>query len=175
MTDCMIVKIRLAKDTDSALFKKCFDDKEFLQMLFFEEPYNFDYYLYDGNDRIRIVFSILNDKNDFEDVGFVLFQNNGGNCFTIIGGVIPEYYNTGIGVFCAVGAITFMFSKFSCCRIIAGVFFHNIRSYKMQLALGFKKIGEQSGRHIIQLNEVDFDNPFVNRIKARIELINDIV
>lgn len=167
----MNIYIRPSTINDSDFYMKCFTNKEFVEMLCYHEEWNIDDYLKNEKDDIHVICS-TEIGNRTQDICFAHFINNGGNCFTIIGGVLPNYFNSGIGVLCGAAAIFYFFESHRNHTLIGGVFFHNERSLRMQMALGFKKIREQKGRHILQLTENDFRyNSFTNRILRDINII----
>lgn len=172
----MVIHIRPASYSDNEFYEKCLANDEFASMLYYDdEKWSFAEFLDDGKG-IRIICSILQEDGKIEDVCFANFVNNGGDCFTIIGGLLPKYINSGLGILCATAAISFFFNSHPGCTLFSGVLYKNERSIRMTVSLGFKKIREQSRRHIFQLNEEDFHfNPLVKRILKSVKITIDTI
>lgn len=166
----MKIITRFSEDGDSQLYKECFANHEFVDMLCSNETVDIDDYLNDGEFKIRMIISIEGSDNKVEDIGFAQLLDNGGDCFTIIGGLLPKYFNSGFGLYSAVAVISTFFAKYPNHTLLGGVFLHNERSLRMHPLLGFKKIREQNHRGVFQLTSATFNNSFVNRIKEKIDI-----
>lgn len=145
--------IRNSTDADVSKYALLVRNKEWLKNTGFKENE------FDNDSQIE---SFLRKKND-DDVRWLVFDERKGfvgfihfNAFfdkyvVAIGGLIPECLNSGLGVIYFAKCID-LYYKLGGCRIIhSHVYQRNLRSCKMNLALGFKLL------EIRQFGKLKFD------------------
>jgi RimJ/RimL family protein N-acetyltransferase len=164
----MFFQFRPATTSDLPLYKHCFANDEFHYMLYNREPINIDRYVNHGKDDFVFICSIKNTQDSFVDFGFVHFYYKEENNYTYVGGLIPEYFNSGLGVYTSIAILDYMFSQIDKLVITTGVFKHNIRSLKMLNKMGFYQIKENNNKHILKLTKDEFNNNFVKHIRKKI-------
>lgn len=164
----MVFQFRPATISDLPLYKHCFANDEFHYMLYNREPINIDRYVNHGKDDFVFVCSIKNAQNNFVDFGFVHFYYKEENNYTYVGGLIPEYFNSGLGVYTSIAILDYMFRQIDELVITTGVFKYNIRSLKMLKKMGFSQIKDVEEKEILKLTASTFNNQFTNHIKKKI-------
>ena len=164
----MFFQFRPATISDLPLYKHCFADDEFHYMLYNREPINIDRYVNHGKDDFVFICSIKNTQDSFVDFGFVHFYYKEENNYTYVGGLIPEYFNSGFGVYTSIAILDYMFRLIDELVITTGVFKYNIRSLKMLKKMGFSQIKDVGEKEILKLTASTFNNQFTNHIKKKI-------
>lgn len=164
----MFFQFRLATISDLPLYKHCFANDEFHYMLYNREPINIDRYVNHGKDDFVFICSIKNTQDSFVDFGFVHFYYKEENNYTYVGGLIPEYFNSGLGVYTSIAILDYMFNQIDKLVITTGVFKHNIRSLKMLKKIGFCQIKDVGDKEILKLTASTFNNQFTKHLKQNI-------
>lgn len=164
----MFFQFRLATTSDLPLYKHCFANDEFHYMLYNRKPINIDRYVNHGKDDFVFICSIKNTQDSFVDFGFAHFYYKEENNYSYVGGLIPEYFNSGLGVYTSIAILDYMFSQIDKLVITTGVFKHNFRSLKMLKKMGFCQIKDVGDKEILKLTASTFNNQFTKHLKQNI-------
>ena len=162
-------KIRTTDASSLNLFRNCFSNKEFSRMLYDDAPVNITKYIESNVDDIKytLSFRYSNDAT-YVDLGFANCYKKNDGTYTYVGGIDPCYFNSGIGVKANIAMISYIYSKHPNIVLTTGIYKYNIRSIKMNEAIGFKKTGTTESKILYGIKKSDFDNIFVRKILENI-------
>lgn len=166
----MVFSFRETSISDTAFYAECFRNDEFRYMIYKNEPIDtnrLDSYVRQKDKDLKFVGSVVN-KNELTDIGFAHFYYNEENTYTYVGGIHPNYFNRGYGIYASIAMLALIYDLKGEIAISTGIFKHNVRSLKADLAIGFTIIKETEDKYILALAKNDFNNRFVNKVKQRI-------
>lgn len=156
---------------DIDFYTECFRNEEFQYMLYHNDPINvnnLERYMADNGKDIKFIGSIMDADGNLKDVGFAHFYYKEENAYTYVGGVHPKYFNHGYGVYASIAMLSLMYDLMPNIKISTGIYKHNRRSLKADLAIGFTIINETNGKWILKLTKESFNNNFVGKVKLQI-------
>lgn len=159
---------------DIDFYTECFYNDEFQYMLYHNDPINvnnLERYIADNGKDIKFIGSIMDEDGFLKDVGFAHFYYKEENAYTYVGGVHPKYFNHGYGVYASIAMLSLIYDLYPNIKITTGIYKHNQRSLKADLAIGFTITSETDDKWLLQLTKDGFNNDFVWRIKSRIRSI----
>lgn len=167
----MRFSIRRASIKDIDFYTECFRNQEFQYMLYHNAPLNInrlEHYITNNGKDLKFIGSI-NDGNGFlKDVGFAHFYYKEINAYTYVGGVLPMYFNHGYGVYASIAMLSLIYELIPNIKITTGIYKHNPRSLKVDLAKGFTITSETDEKWFLKLTKDGFNNDFVRRIKDKL-------
>lgn len=152
---------------DLSTYTACLDNPEFSEMLYRGEHVNLKKYLSDSPGDYKFVGHLVTPA-ERKPIGFAHFYGRENNVFNYLGGIVPEYFNSGVGLYASVGVLSTFFSIVPNASIITGIYKFNDRSLKVDLALGFVLERETDEKWILSLNPINFQNAFTDKIRQRI-------
>ena len=157
---------------DIVLYRKCFIDEEFRYMLYCRNAINPDclerYVAENGTD-LKFVGALEMADGALCDIGFAHFYHKDNGAYTYVGGVLPAYFNSGIGVYASVAMISLLYEiKATDLVVTTGVYKYNMRSVRLLKAIGFVGVDETADKFILRLTNERFNNGLVARIKERL-------
>lgn len=158
-----------AKDID--FYIECFRNEEFQFMLYHNDPLNvnsLERYIADNGKDIKFIGSIMDEEGNLKDVGFAHFYHKEENAYTYVGGVHPRYFNHGYGVYASIAMLSLIYELMPNIKITTGIYKHNPRSLKADLAIGFTITSETDEKWLLKLTKNGFNNDFVWRIKNKL-------
>lgn len=158
--------------SDIAFYAECFRNDEFHYMLYKNDPINIhrlDSYVKQNDRDLKFVGSIVN-NNELVDIGFAHFYYKGENAYTYVGGIHPNFFNRGYGIYASIAMLALLYDLRGEITISTGIYKHNVRSLKADLAMGFTIIKETEDKYILALKKSElYDNSFVSKILQKIE------
>lgn len=163
-------------ESDIPFYTDCFQNREFQYMIYGDSPLNLiqlKNYI-DRNDRDYKFVVTLEKHSENVTIGFVHFYYYNENTYTFVGGLLPKYINSGLGVSASIAALSLLFEIKKHVSIETGIYKHNPRSLKIMLAIGFIITEEKKEKYILLLDNDGFNNDFVLNIRKKInyQLIN---
>lgn len=170
----MRFSFRRASINDIDFYTECFQNEEFQYMLYHNEPLNInrlEHYIIDNGKDLKFIGSIKDDDGCLKDVGFAHFYYKEENAYTYVGGVHPKYFNHEYGVYASIAMLSLIYELMPNIKITTGIYKHNPRSLKADLAIGFTITSETDEKWLLKLTKDGFNNDFVWRIKSRIRSI----
>lgn len=159
-----------AKDID--FYIECFRNEEFQFMLYHNDPLNvnsLERYIADNGKDIKFIGSIMDEEGNLKDVGFAHFYHKEENAYTYVGGVHPIYFNHGYGVYASIAMLSLIYDLYPKVKITTGIYKHNQRSLKADLAIGFTITCETDEKWLLELTKEGFNNDFVRRVKLKMK------
>lgn len=156
---------------DIDFYIECFRNDEFQYMLYHNDPINvnnLERYIVKNDKDIKFVGSIIDESGNLKDVGFAHFYFKEENAYTYVGGIHPKYFNHGYGVYASIAMLSLIYDLMPNIKISTGIYKHNLRSLKSDLAIGFTIIKETNEKWILELTKENFNNNFVGRVKLKI-------
>ena len=163
---------RPPNETDYSFYSECFQNEEFKYMLFgnerlIQDP--LDWFMNNNDSDLRYVVS-LNDKNESSRIGMVLFLLRDNGRYTYLGGIHPQFFNSGLGVYVSIAAISLFFeiNPYSS-YLSTGIFKYNTRSLKAHTAIGFYTTEETDSEYTLMLTKKQFENDFVMKVRNKIQ------
>lgn len=164
-------QIRSTDDSSLPLLQCCFSNKEFCNMLYGDAHVNINKYIENNGVDIKYTCSFRTSNNTpYYDLGFANCYKKADGCYTYIGGINPQYFNTGLGVKGDVAMLSFIFDRHPNIKLTTGVYKYNVRSIKLTQAVGFYPIGETDSVMLFRMEKENFHNPFVERIQKVISI-----
>lgn len=157
---------------DIDFYIECFRNDEFQYMLYHNDPINvnnLERYIVKNDKDIKFVGSIIDESGNLKDVGFAHFYFKEENAYTYVGGIHPKYFNHGYGVYASIAMLSLIYDLMPNIKISTGIYKHNLRSLKSDLAIGFTIIKETNEKWILELTKENFNNNFVGRVKLKIK------
>ncbi|MDR0973026.1 MAG: hypothetical protein LBM61_03465 [Prevotellaceae bacterium] len=167
----MKIAIRNTSASDILFYKKCFDNDEFHWNLYGNDCVNLEKYLSVEDKHYKFIISKVGEYG-VEDIAFCHFYYNWQtNDYGSLGGIIPKYFNTGIGLYVSVAMFAYMFKYDANLIFRTGVFKYNQRALKAWSSIGFKPTEETDSKIIMKLTFAQFENQFVKYVLGRITLL----
>jgi len=164
----MKIQIRNTSTSDIILYRQCVENEEFKYNLF-GNNLNLDAYTSIKEPHKKFVVSKI-DNMKIEDFCFCHFFYQEQEEYFISGGILPIFFNSGIGLYACVAVLSHMFTINHEIKINTTVYKYNQRSLRMLHAIGFQLFREEENLNVLKLTNYQFDNQFVNKIRKRIEL-----
>jgi RimJ/RimL family protein N-acetyltransferase len=163
----LIIRPTTSKDID--FYKSCFDNSEFYRNVFGTHCLNINKFVSEEQEHLKYLISV--EKNqDIKNFAFAHFYYNSIlNHYDLVGGINPKYFNSGMGVYACIVALSQFFVLYPLATVETQTYKYNTRSYKMLVAIGFSKRKETQEKNILELNSELYENDFVKRILMRIE------
>lgn len=158
----MNLQIRYTISSDINLYERCVENTEF-KLNLFGDNFDIDEYTSLKEPHKKFIVSKLEGQSA-EDIGFCHFFYQGQDQYFISGGVLPKYFNSGIGLYACIAVISCMIANNPGIIVNTTVYKYNIRSMKMLFAIGFQLYNEMEEYNILKLKISQFDNKFVNQI-----------
>lgn len=163
---------RPPNETDYSFYSECFRNEEFKYMLFgnerlIQDPR--DWFMNNNERDLRYVVS-LKDNNERSRIGMVLFLRRDNGQYTYLGGIHPRYFNSGLGGYASIAAISLFFDIYPNISLSTGIFKYNTRSINLHMAIGFTITNETTSEYDMELNKDTFNNPFVRQIRQNIQV-----
>ena len=152
---------------DLNTYTACLDNPEFSEMLYRGELVNLKKYLSDSQGDYKFVGHLVTPA-ERKPIGFAHFYRRENNVFNYLGGIVPYFFNSGVGLYASVGVLSTFFSIVPNASIITGIYKFNERSLKVDLALGFVLERETEEKWILSLNPINFQNAFTDKVRQRI-------
>ena len=122
-----------------------------------------------GVHRARGKFVILLEKQGEKIAfGFVHFYHLIDSQYTYVGGIHPVYFNSGLGAYASVAAISFFCDFNERALLKTSIYKHNLRSLRLHLAIGFVITEERKDMYEMLLDKEHFNNNFVLNVKKRV-------
>lgn len=165
--------IRKPSPIDIGLYSQCFSDSEFMLMVYPGERININNYISTNSTDLKYVISAFFERG-FTDIGFAHFYYERESEYTYVGGILPTFFNQGIGVYASVAVLKHLYDKRQNLLIRTGVYKYNVRSFKMLKALGFRITKETASKKILELTKKQFENSFASQLNLRIEYVAQI-
>lgn len=158
-------RIRVTDESSIPLFQSCFSNKEFCDMLYNGESININRYIENNGIDLKYTCSFrYSSDTSFCDLGFANCYKKVDGTYTYVGGIKPQYFNSGLGLKGDVAMLSFIFNKNPDIILTTGVYKFNVRSLKLTKSVGFCPINETETKVLYRMKKEDFYNPFVNRI-----------
>ena len=132
-------------------------------MLYNGAHVNVNNYIKQNGIDIKYTLSMLRCDGKYIDLGFANCYK-GENSFTYVGGIDPDFFNSGLGVKADIAMLSYIYKLHPYIILTTGVYKFNIRSLKLTKAVGFVPIGETEDTILYRMSKSSFDNPFVNRV-----------
>lgn len=101
-------------------------------------------------------------------IGFVHFYYNFDNQYTYVGGIHPDFFNSGLGALASVAALSLFYEINRQASFDTAIYKHNLRSLRLHLAIGFIIVNETEEMYFLFLNKENFNNNFVMNVRRRI-------
>ena len=163
---------RPPNETDYSFYSECFRNEEFKYMLLGNgrlkhDP--LDWFTHNNEQDLRYVIS-LKDKNENSRIGMVLFLLRDDGKYAYLGGIHPRYFNSGLGGYASIAAISLFFDIYPNIPLLTGIFKYNTRSINLHMAIGFTITNETTSEYDMELNKDTFNNPFVRQIRQNIQV-----
>lgn len=158
-------------ETDLPFYTECFQNKEFQYMLYGNSPLKLCQlanYTAKNNKDYKFVFSSEN-EGVMVTLGFTHFYYKIDNQYIYIGGIHPDYFNSGLGVSASIAALSLFYDFNGQASFETGIYKHNLRSLRLHLAIGFVITEESKEKYILSLDKEGFNNKFVFNVKKRIK------
>lgn len=152
---------------DIDIYTTCLNNPEFSEMLYKGEHVSLRKYLSNTPGDYKFVGHIVT-PSERKPIGFAHFYGRGNSIFNYLGGIVPEYFNSGVGLYASVGMLSTFFNIVPNASIITGIYKFNERSLKVDLALGFILERETEEKWILSLKPSGFQNAFTDKILRRI-------
>ena len=156
---------RRASKGDYYLFQQCFDNEEFVYNIGLVDPLKI---LSLKSPHVVLIVS-LHKQKEYKDIGFCVFYCQEKGSFLYLGGLLPDYFNTGYGLYSSVAVINFMFDKKDVKEINTVVYNHNERSLRMLLSIGFLEIRKEENFRVLKLINNKCPNKFVRLINKKVD------
>lgn len=156
----MLFYFKRTTEADLSFYSECFQNREFQYMLYGDCPLNLrqlDNYIAWNNKDYKFVVS-LEKQGKKVAIGFAHFYHNKDNHYTYVGGLHPDLFNSGLGASASIAALSFFFDINGLASIDTGVYKHNLRSLKLNLAIGFVITKETDDMYMLLLNKESFNN-----------------
>lgn len=156
---------------DINFYLECFNNEEFLYMLYPSSPMSIgqlQYYITQNNRDFKLICSYVRDDEESLDIGFAHFYFQGEHKYAYLGGLAPKYFNSGYGVYASIASLLLFYDIDSRTMITTGIYKHNLRSLKVHLAIGFTITSETDEKWLLKLTKDGFNNDFVRRIKNKL-------
>ena len=164
----MKFQIRKTSEKDITFYQYCFDNLEFHWNMYGNDNLNLKKYISIEENHLKFIISRV-DNGKIEDVAFSHFYyNSNSNDYDFVGGVAPEFFNSGIGLCAGIVVLSYMFENNPEFIFKIGVFKYNRRALKASRAIGFEPIEETREKIILKLTLAQFKNEVVDMLK-RIE------
>ncbi len=152
------------KDSDFPNYKACLENDEFKRMLYGGQRFDINRFL--KKEKNILKYSVFSSNGIF--IGFVQLFYKQNNQASFLGGVLPIFFNSGLGLKACVCILDYIFRK-GIMEVITGVYFYNLRSLKMLKAIGFTETSLIQDKVILTLEKTRFnDNDFNKNILDRI-------
>jgi RimJ/RimL family protein N-acetyltransferase len=126
-----------------------------------------DDYISKNNKDYKFVILLEKDAGIIT-IGFVHFYHNFDNQYTYVGGIHPDFFNSGLGASASVAALSLFYEINRQASFDTAIYKHNLRSLRLHLAIGFIITKETKDMYMLLLNKENFNNKFVLNIKKRI-------
>lgn len=157
-------------ESDLSFYSECFHNSEFQYMLYGNSPLNLNKlrtYIARNSKDYKFV-CILENQGKKVTIGFAHFYHNSFNRYTYVGGLHPNYFNSGLGALASVAALSLFYDiNGQITAIDTGVYKHNLRSLKLNLAIGFVITEEKEDMYMLLLDKKCFSNGFVLKMKEK--------
>lgn len=164
-------RIRTTDETSIPLLQSCFSNKEFCNMLCGGANVNIKKYIENNGIDIKYTCSFrFHDEEMYLDLGFANCYKKDDGAYTYVGGINPQYFNSGLGVKGDIAMLSYIFDKHPNIKLTTGVYKYNVRSIKLTQAVGFYPIGETDSVMLFRMKKENFYNPFVKRILESITI-----
>lgn len=162
--------------SDLPFYYECFFDKEFQYMLYGNSPLKLsqlENYIAKNSKDYKFVISLDKQVKNCM-VGFAHFYHNFDNQYTYVGGIHPNFFNSGLGTLASTAALSLFYDINEQASFDTAIYKHNLRSLRLHLALGFNIIKETEEMYYLSLNKDDFNNDFAMNIRKRLyyQLVN---
>ncbi|MCM1502751.1 MAG: hypothetical protein NC115_08830 [Bacteroidales bacterium] len=173
----MVIKIKKSiGDNYIDTYQNFFDNKEFRYLFWGHKPINISEWLESNKDVYERYYVYVVKKSHLEQesyVGFFHIRPIPENVklmvapdahVSISGGLNPQLFNIGIGIYSCVAMIDYYFKKNPDKIIYASTFSYNMRSLKMLMGIGFIKLDctLYDKNHVI-LTKTDFYNSSITK------------
>lgn len=154
------------KENDFGLYFECFNNSEFIDFysLALNKSNNQNIHDIAFNNYLHLQRFVIKFNN--RSICFCHFLEKNNNIY-VSGGITPELFNSGIGVFCAVIIYDFYITSFHPEYLNVEIKKSNLRSIKLHEALGFN-ITNHNITVKMELNSTDFPNDFAKYLLNRI-------
>ncbi len=152
----MNLKVCPTTTDDRLIYEECFINNEFNNLVFGGEKVSVSRYMRDEvNAEKFIVFQYKDSK--YIPIAFAHFyeEHNDGQK-TIVGGINPKLFNSGIGIYCTYAVLKHIFRIHPSCSVLTGVFPHNNRTIKLIESFGFITKNSINNKFIYYLTHDDF-------------------
>lgn len=176
----MYIKVKRLDKHDFHIYQNCYQNAEFKYYIYGKKDIDikktFEILLSISNncgEYYAVSYKLNNDDSVYKDMGFCNFRQyekypfkTDQETYAINGGVLPELFNKGYGIYGCVSLVYLFFINHPLSLLYASTFSYNNRSSKMLSALGFKRLKESiyDKNHFI-INKDDFmNNGFVTQI-----------
>lgn len=162
---------RPTTDEDFDLYLRCFKNEEFQNMMYYNSPIKVLYlkdYIAQNDKDFKLICSVKKFDRSIINLGFVHIYYKSENLYSYVGGILPQYFNSGLGLYASAAMLSYLTSKYNSWKIQTTIYKHNIRSLKIHLRLGFKIISDESNRFCMELTPNSFRNDFSMSISSRI-------
>lgn len=157
------------KDSDLPNYKACLENNEFKKMLYGCQRFDINRFL--KKEKNILKYSVFTSNGIF--IGFVQLFYKQNNRASFLGGVAPNFFNSGLGVKACVFILDYIFHK-DILNVITGVYLYNLRSLKMLKAIGFVETSLIQDKVILTLDKTRFNDNNFNKIildKIRYKII----
>ena len=157
--------------SDIGFYAECFCNDEFQYMLYRNDPVNVDRlerYIIDNGKDLKFVGSVKDEQGTLKDIGFAHFYYKEENAYTYVGGICPKYFNHGYGIYASVAILSLIRELKPGVVITTGIYKHNLRSLRADLAIGFTITSETYDKFLLRVPSNGFDNDFVKLVKRKI-------
>lgn len=126
------------------------------------------------NDKDYKFVVSLDKQGKKSTIGFAHFYYNFDNKYTYVGGIHPDFFNRGLGTLASVAALSLFYDINEQVSVDTAIYRHNLRSLRLNLALGFNIIKETEDMYMLVLKKEKFNNHFVKNIRKRLyyQLVN---
>jgi len=168
----MILQIRKTSKEDINFYKLCLENDEFRWNLYGNDNVvNWDKFLSEEDKHLKFVISKVENEIT-EDVAFAHFYYNQETYdYESIGGIKPQYFNTGMGLYASIALSSYLFNENPNMIINTAVFKYNQRALKVWKAIGFIVIDENEQKILLRNNLSQFNNKYVELMLKRIKVM----